>query len=157
MRKRLFYSILVMALLVMVNLLFKEIAKNMESQSYILGILEFKFVKNYGMTLGIFEGNKYLIATIEITMLVISSLIFINVIRKSRSIYYISPIILFLSSGIGNVLDRFLNGYVTDYVRFNISSFTYFNMDDVLVIIGVSLFIYQSIFNNKMIGKIYSI
>ncbi len=157
MRKRLFYSILVMALLAMINLLFKEIAKNMESQSYLLGILEFKFVKNYGMTLGIFEGNKYLIATIEITMLVISSLIFINVIRKSRSIYYISPIILFISGGIGNVLDRFLNGYVTDYVRFNISSFTYFNMDDVLVIIGVSLFIYQSIINNKMIGKIYSI
>jgi signal peptidase II len=142
---------------VTINLFLKEIAKNMESQFNLLGLLEFKFVKNFGMTLGIFDGKKYLIVIIEITMLLISSFIFINVIRKSGSIYYTSPIILFLSGGIGNVSDRFINGYVTDYVRFNICSFTYFNMDDVLVIIGVSLFIYQSIFNNKMIGKIYSI
>lgn len=109
------------------------------------------------MTLGLFEDKRYLIVLIEITMLLISSFIFVNVIRKSGSIYYTAPIILFLSGGIGNVSDRFMNGYVTDYVRFNISSFTYFNMDDVLIITGLFLFIYQSIFNNKKIGKIYSI
>lgn len=157
MKKRLLFSILIIITLVTINLCIKELAKDMESHHSLLNILEFKFVKNAGMTMGLFEGKKMIIMIIEIIMLSISSFIFIIVIKKSGSIYYISPIILFLSGGIGNVLDRFVNGYVTDYVRLNICTFTYFNMDDVLIIIGVSLFIYQSIFNNKMIGKIYSI
>ncbi|KAA5261080.1 signal peptidase II [Bacteroides faecis] len=76
---------------------------------------------------------------------------------NSNSTYYIVLIIFILSGGTGNVFERFINGFVTDYIRLNIPYFTYFNLDDVFVIFGITLFIYQSIRNNKMIGKIYSL
>lgn len=150
MGKRFFLSILIIAVLVIINLYLKDLAKGMEAHHNLPGILEFEFAKNYGMTRGIFEGQKMII---NIIMLSISSFLFFIVIRNSKSIYYISPIVLFLSRGIGNILDRTINGYVTDYVRFNIPAFSYFNMDDVLIIIGVSMFIYQSIFRNKRLVR----
>ncbi|WP_195527782.1 signal peptidase II, partial [Bacteroides faecis] len=52
---------------------------------------------------------------------------------NSNSTYYIVLIIFILSGGTGNVFERFINGFVTDYIRLNIPYFTYFNLDDVFV------------------------
>lgn len=145
-------------IIIIVNSIFKELSHNIDTpRNLIWGAVTISNIRNYGMTFGIFENNKILIRLIEFIMLSITLYLYIKVIINSNSTYYIVPIIFILSGGAGNVFERFINGFVTDYIRLNIPYFTYFNLDDVFVIIGIALFIYQSIRNNKMIGKIYSL
>jgi signal peptidase II len=107
------------------------------------------------MTYGIFENQKSIIHSLNLIMLTIIVYMYYKSIKNTNSLYYILPWILILSGATGNVTDRLVNGYVTDYIRFKIFGFTYFNLDDVFIIVGIFLFIFQSFKNNKMIGKIY--
>lgn len=60
------------------------------------------------------------------------------------------PLIAFgmiLGGGLANVIDRFLDGYVTDYVQ--IGTFPIFNVADSFVTIGVSLLLLESLKRGK--------
>lgn len=109
--------------------------------SIIPKILNLKYVENTGAAFGILSSKPLLITIFNILILLtltIYVLIKINDFYKSR---YLFSIILIISGGFGNIIDRMINGYVTDYFEFAFVSFPVFNFADIFITVGAFLLI----------------
>lgn len=115
--------------------------KDKGSTSLIEDIVNITYVENTGGAWGIAQGD---IATFIITnILVIGIIIRFIVTQKDRiGILTLISLILILSGGISNFIDRIVRGYVVDYIDITpLFNFPVFNIDDVIIIIGWILFV----------------
>jgi len=98
-------------------------------------------VKNTGGAWGIFSGNVPFLALISFFVVILLYLFIINEKKLTKlSIVYYG----FLLGGIiGNLIDRLINGYVTDFFNFFIFGYDYpvFNIADILIVVGIGLMI----------------
>ena len=60
-----------------------------------------------------------------------------------------SALILIISGGIGNLIDRISNGYVVDFIYFVPIDFPKFNIADCYVCIGMAIFAFLCFFYYK--------
>jgi signal peptidase II len=62
---------------------------------------------------------------------------------------------LIVGGALGNAYDRLAYGFVADFYRFHIGSFSWyvFNLADVAIVAGVALLLYDSIFSTGKAGK----
>ena len=101
-------------------------------------ILSIEYVRNYGAAFNIFSGNRLFLSFVSlISAIILSYFIFIrenNLINK----YGLSFI---LAGSIGNGIDRFLNGYVIDFIKIKLIDFPVFNIADIVINIGVLILI----------------
>ena len=59
-------------------------------------------------------------------------------------------LVMLISGGVSNLIDRIFRGYVVDYIDINqIFSYPVFNIADISVVIGVILLMGYIIINNK--------
>lgn len=117
------------------------------------GLLEFKFVKNYGAAFGILQERKWLF--IVITIIVISVLM-VYLIKYSAEIHMLNKIAISILIGgaIGNFIDRIRLGYVIDFIQVDIIksiNFPVFNIADIFIVIGTALLMIIIIFPQKFI------
>lgn len=106
-------------------------------------LLEFRYIENSGAALGIFQGNSVFFGIITI---ILSAVIIVMMIRykKHNFLTYASGIMI-IAGGIGNLIDRFVHGFVVDYIH--VMFFDYiFNFADCLVVVGVILFMIHVFF-----------
>jgi signal peptidase II len=99
------------------------------------GNLGFELTQNYGIAFGL-SMPFYVIILSNISLLILLSYIFckeFNFKCKSVTISYS----LIFAGAIGNLIDRFTNGYVVDFIK--ISIWPNFNLADSYVVIGVLL------------------
>ena len=86
-------------------------------------------------------------------LLIIISLTLLFYIAKTYS--FKLPLILIIAGGIGNLIDRFQNGCVTDFISVNLpfnlpfigNTFPTFNLADIFITIGIIIFLYQEFFS----------
>ncbi len=111
---------------------------------------ELTYVENPAVSFGLLRQIPANVRLPLIFTLTISTVLFLLALlwkwRKSRTKELI-PLGLILSGAMGNILDRINNGYVIDFIHFHYEyqySFPVFNIADVLVFCGVSLFLYQN-------------
>ena len=102
-------------------------------------VLSLTYHRNAGAAFGIFQGGRWFF------------LVFALVIMIAIAVYYvklpISPVynavrfalILIAAGGIGNSIDRLLNGFVVDFLRFDFINFPIFNVADIYVVCGTIL------------------
>jgi signal peptidase II len=119
------------------------------------GLLEFKFVKNYGAAFGILQERKWLF--IVITIIVISVLM-VYLIKYSAEIHMLNKIAISILIGgaIGNFVDRIRLGYVIDFIQVDIIksiNFPVFNIADIFIVIGTALLMIIIIFPQKFINN----
>lgn len=103
------------------------------------GIVELRFVLNDGMAFSLLSGKQtFLIIVTSIALLAVSYLLFTGkMFGKTGN----SGLLLVLSGGIGNLIDRVLNGVVVDYINLQFINFAVFNFADICVTVGVGLLI----------------
>jgi signal peptidase II len=113
-------------------------------------LFELTYVENPAVSFGLLSQIPRHFRLPLIFTLTISAVIFMTVLlwkwRKNTTVELI-PLCLILSGAMGNILDRMNNGYVIDFIHFHYRyqySFPVFNIADVLVFCGISLFIYQN-------------
>ena len=58
-------------------------------------------------------------------------------------------LVVLCAGAIGNFIDRIINGYVVDFIYFEIINFPIFNIADIYVCISVFLLLYLLIFHYK--------
>ena len=134
------------ALLVLLDQLSKIIVTKINSNSHldytvIKGFFNITYAENTGAAFSILEGKR--VYFIIITLVVIAALIFYFFKEKPKGIEKVC-LILIISGAIGNLIDRIIHGYVTDFLNFNIFGYDFpiFNIADILLSIGfVVLFI----------------
>ena len=106
---------------------------------FIPHVVELRFVLNQGMAFSLLSGKQLflIVATSAALILVAYELFF----RSRGKLLQQIAFILVLGGGIGNLIDRVLNGEVVDYINLLFMRFAVFNFADICVCVGVALWV----------------
>lgn len=103
-----------------------------------LGLFDFRLIHNTGGAWGIFEGNPFALGVFS--LVVCTALIgYFAWQRDEANIVQTIGIAMIVAGGIGNVIDRFAQGYVVDFIEFAFIDFPVFNVADIGVTCGFVL------------------
>lgn len=126
----------------------RDVKGNNESIVIIKGLLEFKFTKNYGASLGLFSGESTLF--IIITLIGIPFFCGFLYYNRKKHIFGNIGLALVISGAVGNAIDRLINasdGFFTGYVRdFVDMRFFICNVADMCMSIGVAMLLIAILF-----------
>lgn len=103
-------------------------------------IINIIYTENTGMAFGIGQNNLFFIIIINIIVLGI----IIKLIKEKQEqidLKILTSLILILSGGIGNLIDRIFRGYVVDFIDINFMSFPNFNIADISITVGILILI----------------
>ena len=102
-------------------------------------VVELRFVLNPGMAFSLLSGKQLflILATGAALLLVAYGLFF----RSRGKRLQQAALLLVLGGGIGNLIDRVLNGEVVDYINLLFMRFAVFNFADICVCVGVALWV----------------
>jgi len=112
-----------------------------ESAKFIPGLIDFIYIHNTGSAWGMFSG-KTLFLTVVTVAAIIACIIYL-VRLKDKNLIMTWAIMLIVSGGIGNLIDRvFRGGRVVDFLHFEFwPDFPIFNVADCGVVVGGGLLI----------------
>ena len=100
------------------------------------GLVKFILVHNTGAAWGIFSDNTMLLGVFSVVVVAALSIyFFLN--AKSFNVFQTVGFALVAAGGIGNAIDRFIQGYVTDFIAVTFIDFPVFNVADIGVTCGV--------------------
>ena len=123
---------------------------NLAESLEILPFLNFTLILNTGIAFSMFDdggisGRWILVSLTSIAVIYVA---YILIKEKNLHTLEILPLVLILSGGLGNLIDRVLFGYVIDFIHvfYGIYSFYVFNLADSFITIGVVIYLYYLIF-----------
>lgn len=106
------------------------------SMEVLPGIVELRYCLNDGMAFSMLAGKQGLLIGITSVMLVaVLVMLFVRKMPLAERIAWT----LVLGGGVGNLIDRVLNGVVVDYINVLFMHFAIFNFADICVCVGVGL------------------
>lgn len=110
-----------------------------QSVPFIPGVLHFNYVRNYGASWNILDGKRwFLIVITVVAILVIAFIVAKRVVKHPLCVW---GLIGMISGGVGNLLDRIMQGYVVDmFEPAFIPFFPVFNVADIWATVGVIVF-----------------
>lgn len=94
-------------------------------------------VLNDNVAFGVGLGGLELVATFAIT----ATLIYFLVLDKIPSGYEL-PFALIIGGGVGNIIDRVADGYISDFINFD--RFLSFNIADSFITAGIVIILYRA-------------
>lgn len=98
------------------------------------GILKIVYSENKGAAFGIFNNNKYFLIIVSgLATILLLCLLFSR--KVNNKIFFISCTFA-IGGGIGNLLDRFIYGYVIDYIKLSFFP-PVCNLSDYFITIGM--------------------
>ncbi|EJN93735.1 signal peptidase II [Streptococcus ratti] len=127
---------------------FDQLSKFLVVRSIALGeivnvipnLVSLTYLKNTGAAFSILENQQWFFAIISILVLGAASYYLIKFIQ-SDSVWLLAGLILIISGGLGNFIDRLRLGYVVDMVHLDFVDFAIFNAADTYLSLGVLLLI----------------
>ena len=135
-------SVLAAAVLVGVDQLIKRWATAVllpkTAMTLIPGVLELRYFLNDGMAFSMLAGKQKLL--IAVTSLMLLGVLWMLFARKLTLLERVAWTLV-LGGGIGNLIDRVLNGEVVDYINLLFMRFAVFNFADICVCVGVALWV----------------
>ncbi len=145
MKYMLFIVITVLVLLdQVIKFLADRILSQYETLAVIPSVLHLTFVKNYGAAFGILQNQRIFLLLITLAILIFIIWYFFRS-NINNNLFFWS-VILIVSGGVGNLIDRLFRGYVIDYIDFRLINFSVFNLADSYVFIGTVLMMIYFIF-----------
>ncbi len=137
-------SIVIVALDQLVKHLIRTGMTYRQSIPVIKNVLHLSYVKNTGMSFGLFPG-------VNIVFLVIATIIVLSIVIFERRGKLKTPAERFffgmiLGGAAGNLIDRYLFGFITDFIDFRI--FPVFNIADSCICVG-AFFLFIIYFKKK--------
>jgi len=140
----------------------KDSLKDISVHSYLGGNLKFVYVENPGGMLSFGSDlpvkSRLIIFQLLVSLLLVSLFVYTILMQRIKK-WSLIALILILSGGIGNLLDRITNeGRVVDFMMMGIYSFRtgIFNIADVYITFGVLVLILSEIFLKDHSAKIAS-
>ena len=106
---------------------------------FIPHVVELRFVLNQGMAFSLLSGKQlFLIIATSAALLAVAYGLFFR--SRGKRLQQVA-LVLVLGGGIGNLIDRVLNGVVVDYINLLFMQFAVFNFADICVCVGVALWV----------------
>jgi len=102
-------------------------------------ILSLTYHINPGAAFGLFAGGRWFFLAFALLVMIAIAVYYIRL-PKGRIYNFIRFFLLLIAAGgIGNSIDRFLYGYVIDFLKFDFINFPIFNIADIYVVTGTVL------------------
>lgn len=132
------FAVLFCSVLIGLDQLFKflviEYLKPVEYIEIIRGVLRFRYVENTGAVFGSFATQTLLLTIFSVILLVVTIVFLIK--NKDKSKFVNICLLLMISGGIGNIIDRIRLKYVVDFIEPLFVDFAVFNFADCLITVG---------------------
>ena len=144
---KLSYPVLII-LLVVLDLFSKNYAVNnfLFAQSYttFIPFIDFLLIYNSGIAFGIFDGYGNLASNLLLVITIFILIYLIRLLVKEKVQIAKFALSLITAGALGNIIDRFIDGKVTDFLHleFGSLSFFIFNLADAFITLGAILIIY---------------
>ncbi|MDO4378564.1 MAG: signal peptidase II [Erysipelotrichia bacterium] len=110
------------------------------------------YTKNYGAAFSILQGKRYwfIVITLIVLILLIGYLC-----KEKPQKWEKMAIILIISGACGNLIDRIINGYVIDFLDFNLFGYAFpvFNIADCYITIGALMLIVGELWKGEKNGR----
>lgn len=99
------------------------------------GFISLSYVQNTGMAFSMLNDRTNLLSVVT-GIMIAAGLVYLAVTKDNDKIVAaVLPCII--AGGLGNLLDRLIRGYVTDFIKTEFVDFAVFNFADILVTCGV--------------------
>ncbi len=124
-----------------------NIAPQGEALPFIPGVAELVNVHNTGAAFGIIENGRWFF--IVLTVLASAVIIFVlskNIVKAALGRW---SLIFILAGGLGNFIDRLVNGYVVDMFKLQFMEFAVFNVADIFISVFGVVFCLFLIFHRE--------
>ena len=144
---KLSYPVLII-LLVVLDLFSKDYAANnfLFAQSYttFIPFIDFLLIYNSGIAFGIFDGYGNLASNLLLVITIFILIYLIRLLVKEKVPIAKFALSLITAGALGNIIDRFIDGKVTDFLHLELGSFSFFifNLADAFITLGAILIIY---------------
>lgn len=102
------------------------------------GLIDFRLVHNTGGAWGIFSNSTVALGVLSVVVCAILAVYFFVCVKKLNLAETVG-LALVVGGGIGNAIDRFTQGFVTDFIEFSFFDFPVFNIADIGVTCGFVL------------------
>jgi signal peptidase II len=105
------------------------------------GFFELYHVHNTGSAFSLFQNNPLLFFLI-VNLLAIGFILYYFVKLERNDLRLAAALSLIMGGALGNLLDRIRHGFVIDFFRLHFNDFSWpvFNVADIAILFGVSLF-----------------
>ena len=124
-----------------------NIALNSEPKSFIPGLIELTNVHNKGAAFGILEDARWFFIILTVVFVaVVVYLLSKNIIKGKLGRWML---IMVMAGGIGNCIDRVINGYVVDMFNVQFMEFAVFNVADIFITVCGIIFCLYVIFHKE--------
>ena len=110
----------------------------------IKNILQFNYLENDGAMLGMMGGKTALMTVLAVICVIVMIAVVFTGIIKDRVDYWC--VLLMISGGLGNIVDRIFRGYVIDYIEVLFIDFYIFNFADCLITVAAFVLIFYQIY-----------
>lgn len=123
--------------------------KGHPSVPVISGVLELHYLENNGAAFGLLQNQKIFFVFVAIIVFFTSLYILIRTPAKKKYNVIHILLVLIMSGAVGNMCDRFIYGYVVDFIYFSIVNFPIFNVADIFVTLSTALLVIFLLFYYK--------
>ena len=120
-----------------------------KGEIYVLPIFQFTWTQNFGVSLGMLPATSTEMRFILVGVTAAIALIVLVWMMRESKLWDIFALALILGGAAGNILDRFLFGYVVDYADLHFGEwrpFLVFNVADAAITFGVLIILARTLF-----------
>ena len=136
------FNILIAVVCIFLDQGFKYLAvqhlKGQAAVTVIPGLIGLRYAENTGAAFSILSGKVDFL--IIITAVALAVVAFLIIAKKFDTKIEEFCFVLIFAGGVGNLIDRIVQGKVVDYLEFLFIEFPIFNFADILVCCGVGLY-----------------
>ena len=121
-----------------------------DGQALIPGVLGLRYAENRGIAFSLLSGMPWVLGLVSLA--IIAAVFFFLRGKKLRAMT-LAGLMMMLGGAAGNMLDRFIHGFVPDMIEVLFMQFAVFNVADMFLCIGCGLVILQLLFGREMTGE----
>ncbi len=114
-------------------------------KEFLFGLFQFRYTENTGAAFSSFSDNTALLSVVTAVTILICLIIVLS--KKVKPFFLNICLILILSGGIGNIIDRIRLGYVIDFIEPLFINFAVFNFADCCITVGAFMMIGYEIYD----------
>lgn len=140
----------ILIVIIIADLLSKFYAVGVD-QEFIPGFIKFLYSENTGAAWSIFSGSQ--VGLLIVSIILVALIIVYGVFSQPQGKLFYVSLAFILGGALGNMFDRFIFGYVRDFIKLEFMDFPIFNLADAALTVGVILLLIYYIISAVKEGK----
>ena len=115
-----------------------------QSYTTLIPFIDLLLIYNSGIAFGVFDGYGDLVSNILLIITIFILIYLIRMLTRETLQFAKFALSLIIAGALGNIIDRIIDGKVTDFLHLEFSSFSFFifNLADAFITLGAILIIY---------------